>query len=370
MNFSIQREALLEPLQQVIGVVERRQTKPILANVLLAMKQDQSLSVIATDLEVQVVANTLFDSMVEQANITVSGRKLLDICRMLPPQTLMNLQKEQERLIIRAGQSRFVLATLPTEDFPQFEESQVHLEFAISQKELSNLLARTYFAMAQQDVRYYLNGMLFEIKQGRIIGVATDGHRFAMNSQAVAVDEAAAIQVIIPRKGVLELMRLLNNVDSEVLVILGQNHIRVQGEAFIFTSKLIDGRFPDYERILPRGVVGRTVVMSRELLRESLLRIAVLSAEKFRAVSLQLGEGLLRISSRNQEQQEEAEEITSVDYQEEPVEIAFNVNYLLDVLNTVADATVKLTFINTSNRMFVEEANNSDSLFLVMPLQL
>lgn len=368
MNFSIQREALLEPLQQVIGVVERRQTKPILANVLLAPKQNQSLSVIATDLEVQLVASAVFENIVDQTNVTVSGRKLLDICRMLPARTLINLKKEQERLVVRAGQSRFVLATLPAEDFPQFEESQVFLEFAISQKDLSDLLARTYFSMAQQDVRYYLNGMLFEVKQGKLVTVATDGHRFAMNSQPVEIDEAAAIQVIIPRKGVLELMRLLSNEDSEVRVIVGQNHVCVRGESFVFTSKLIEGRFPDYERVLPRNIEGKIVTIDRELLKESLLRVAVLSGDKFRAISLQLGEGLLRIFSRNQE--EEAEEITSVDYQEEAVEVAFNVNYLLDVLNAVADSTVKLTFIHASNRMFVEEVSNSDSLFLIMPLQL
>ncbi len=381
MHLSIQREALLEPLQLVVGVVERRQTKRILANVLLTV-EDQELSLTATDLEIELAANAKFTHTADASQAqalthpqpkptTVSGRKLLDICRVLPAQAQIELQEDGAgRLLIRAGCSRFVLATLPAEEFPRFEESEELLEFAIGQKEFNNLLLRTHFAMAQQDVRHYLNGMLLEIKQGKLIAVTTDGHRFAMNHQAVTVDPAVAAQVVVSRKGVLELMRLLGgNKASELTVILGQNHLRVSSKDFVFTSRLIDSRFPDYERIFPRET-GKTVLMNRELLRESLLRMAILSSDKCRVVSFQLSEDSLRIASRNLEQ-EEAEETVAVDYKQELVEIAFNVNYLLDVLNIVTDAEVKLTFTDAINRMFVTEVSSSnDHLFLIMPLQL
>ncbi|HVV67639.1 MAG TPA: DNA polymerase III subunit beta [Gammaproteobacteria bacterium] len=368
MNLTIQREALLEPLQLVIGVVERRQTMPILANVLLTV-EDDVLSVTATDLEIELIGRSRLEAPVkEPMQITISGRKLLDICRTLPEKVQIDLSQDKERLIVRSGRSRFILATMPVENFPAFEEGQTNLEFSVEQKHFNNLLQRTHFAMAQQDVRYYLNGMLFELKEGKMRTVATDGHRFAMTSIATPLAGQEKTQVIMPRKGVMELLRLLKNEASEVVAVVGENHLRVRGEAFTFTSKLIDGRFPDYERVLPK-TTGKFVAVDRDALREALMRVAILSNEKVRAVRLQLRSNLLHILANNPEQ-EEAEEVLTVDYDGEDMEIAFNVTYLLDVLNTVNTGEIKLTFLDANSRMFMEEANNEDSLFLIMPLQI
>jgi len=368
MKLSIQREALLEPLQLVIGVVERRQTLPILANVLLAI-EGKTLSITATDLEIELIGRVQLDEEVKEgARITVSGRKLLDICRALPAQAMIDLQQDKDRLIVRSGRSRFILATLPVESFPNFEEGDASLEFAITQKELNRLLQRTHFAMAQQDVRYYLNGMLLDIKEGKARAIATDGHRFAMNGASTAIADLNNVQVIMPRKGVLELMRLLKGDEAEVTTMIGQNHVRVHSPEFTFTSKLIDGRFPDYERVLPREA-GNSVIIDRDAFREALLRVAVLSNEKFRTIRLQLRSGLLHILANNPEQ-EEAEEILVVEYAGTELDIAFNVTYLLDILNTVAAGPTKLTFIDSNSRMFMEEAHGEDSMFLVMPLQI
>lgn len=367
MKLSIQREALLEPLQLVIGVVERRQTLPILANVLLRVDGPQ-LSITATDLEVELIARIVLDEPAkEPAQVTVPGRKLLDICRTLPEGATIDLQRDKERLIARSGRSRFILATLPVDSFPRFEEGQSTIEFSIGEKQLNNLFQRSHFAMAQQDVRYYLNGMLIDVKDGKIRTVATDGHRFAMNGHD-APDNKHAAQVIVPRKGIMELLRLLKSDDNNVNVSVGENQMRVHGNAFTFTSKLIDGRFPDYERVMPKEA-GKFLLIDRDTLKEALMRVAILSNEKFRAIRLQLRSGLLHILANNPDQ-EEAEEILSVDYAGDELDIAFNVTYLLDVLNTVSAGNIKLTFIDANSRMFMEEAEGQDSLFLVMPLQL
>ncbi len=368
MNLTIQREALLEPLQLVIGVVERRQTMPILANVLLTAEED-TLSVTATDTEIELIGRSRLEAPVQgRMQITASGRKLLDICRTLPEKANIDLLQDKERLIVRSGRSRFILATLPADDFPAFEEGHANLEFSVDQGHFNTLLLRTHFAMAQQDVRYYLNGMLFEIKEGKMRTVATDGHRFAMTSIAAPIAGQEKTQVIMPRKGVLELLRLLKNETSEVVTVVGENHLRIKGEAFTFTSKLIDGRFPDYERVLPKSA-GKFVAMDRDALREALLRVAILSGEKVRAIRLQLRANLLHILANNPEQ-EEAEEVLNIAYDGDDMEIAFNVNYLLDVLNTVAPGEIKLTFFDANSRMFMEETGNEDSLFLIMPLQI
>ncbi len=367
MKLSIQREALLEPLQLVIGVVERRQTLPILANVLLKI-DGSKLSVTATDLEMELIAHTtLSEEVSAPAQVTVSGRKLLDICRTLPENALIDIQHDKERLIARSGRSRFMLATLPVESFPSFEASPASLEFSMQQKELSALFQRSHFAMAQQDVRYYLNGMLIDVKQDKIRTVATDGHRFAMNGRNTE-NPLQSAQVIVPRKGIIELLRLLKHEDRSVNVSVSDNQMRVHGDEFTFTSKLIDGRFPDYERVMPTEA-GKSVTIDRDALKEALMRVAILSNEKFRAVRLQLRPGLLHILANNPDQ-EEAEEILPVEYTGNELDIAFNVTYLLDVLNTVSAGNIKLTFIDANNRVFMEEAHNEDSLFLIMPLQL
>ncbi len=368
MNLTLPRETLLEPLQLVIGVVERRQTMPILANVLLTAKED-TLSLTATDTEIELIGRAFLPAPTTQPlQMTVSGRKLLDICRSLPEKAEVHLQLERDRLLLKSGRSRFQLATLPVENFPAFDEGQIHLEFPITQTILNTLLQRTHFAMAQQDVRYYLNGMLLEVKENHVRTVASDGHRFALHSVTTPLSSPPLSQIILPRKGVLELLRLLKNDIGEAAATIGESHVRIHTDTFTFTSKLIDARFPDYERVLPRAT-GQSIILNRDELREALTRATILSNEKLRVAQLRLNNNLLHIVASNAEQ-EEAEEVLSIDYAGAPLEVAFNASYLLDVLNTIAPGEVKLTFVDGGSRMFMEEVGNDHSLFLIMPLQI
>ena len=248
MKFTAAREALLKPLQAVIGVVERRQTMPILSNVLV-IARDGQLSITATDLEVELVAHADVETE-SGGEITVSGRKLLDICRALPEGSDINISVSGEKLTVRAGRSRFNLATLPAAEFPLVEDIKAGQSLSVSQETLGRLIEKTHFSMAQQDVRYYLNGMLLETGDGHLRAVATDGHRLAL-CRAALDGKQDEQQVIVPRKGVLELQRLMTG-DGDLNIELGANHIRIQLDGIRFTSKLIDGRFPEYERVIPK----------------------------------------------------------------------------------------------------------------------
>ena len=369
MKIRIQRETLLKPLQAVINVVERRQTMPILSNVYLSVK-NKMLSLTATDLEVELRASAELEQAASAPlEITVPGRKLMDICRSLPEHASIDLSHEKEKVILRSGGSRFSLSTLPAADFPLIEENEGTAEFTIEPKNLRFLTQRTYFAMAQQDVRYYLNGMLLEVNDGNVKTVATDGHRLALNTINASVLNSTFLQVILPRKGVLELMRLLPESEGEVSVHVNNNHLRVMGSDFTFTSKLVDGRFPDYEKVLPKSG-NKEILVDREILKQALLRASILSNEKFRGIRLQLQAGLMRVLANNPEH-EEAEEQIPLNYTQENMEIAFNVTYLLDVLNTIDTLMVKMTFSDANSSILVQEHEGSNnSLFVVMPLML
>lgn len=367
MHFIIQREALLKPLQLVAGVVERRQTLPVLSNVLLVV-QGQQLSLTGTDLEVELVGRVPLEERAEPGEITVPARKLMDICKSLPNDTLIDIRVDEQRLLIKAGRSRFTLSTLPANDFPTVEEGPGSLTFTLVQSKLRRLIERTSFAMAQQDVRYYLNGMLLEMNAGVLRAVATDGHRLALCAMQAGIEHADRHQVIVPRKGILELARLLTEQDGEVCIVLGQHHIRATTGEFTFTSKLVDGKFPDYERVLPKGG-DKQVIGDRQLLREAFSRTAILSNEKYRGIRLQLAKGLLKIQANNPEQ-EEAEEEVAVDYNGDPLEIGFNVSYLLDVLGVMTAEQVRLTLSDANSSALLQEADNDDSAYVVMPMRL
>ncbi|QLH41974.1 MAG: DNA polymerase III subunit beta [Coxiellaceae bacterium] len=370
MNITIDRDTLLKPLQAVIGVVERRQTLPILANVLIST-HGNTLSITGTDLEVELQARMPLAEPVEASEITVPGRKLADICRSLPENASLQLVYEKDRIQLRSGRSRFTLTTLPASDFPRVQEDETSVEFSLAQEQLRHLIERTHFAMAQQDVRYYLNGMLLELNSGSIRAVATDGHRLALNSIDSALEHNGFLQVILPRKGVLELMRLLQDDNSLVTVCVGNSYIRIIGTDFTFTSKLVDGRFPDYERVLPKNG-NKTIVLERDLLKQALSRAAILSNEKFRGVRLQLKHGLMRVLANNPEQ-EEAEEEISLDYQQNDLEIGFNVSYLLDILNTIDSEKVRMIFSDPNSSVLVEEhepKHQRNGVFVVMPMRL
>lgn len=365
MKFEIQRETLLKPVQAVMGVVERRQTMPVLSNILLIAEKG-SLRLSGTDLEVELVASIDLAAS-EDGEITVPGRKLLDILKALPDDSMVTVQQDKDRVVIRSGRSRFTLSTLPAAEFPLIEDIKPQATFEISQGTLKELLDRTSFSMAQQDVRYYLNGLLLEMRGDVLRGVATDGHRLALYDVEAATGDSRH-QVIVPRKGILELLRLLNDADENVRVQIGSNHIRIEFAGLQFTSKLIDGRFPDYERVIPQGS-DKIVVMDRAMLREALGRTAILSNEKYRGIRVTLSDGQMQIQAHNPEQ-EEAEEELELDYSGGDLEIGFNVTYLMDALGAVEGETVQLSLADSNSSCLVEEPGNASARYVVMPMRL
>jgi DNA polymerase III subunit beta len=366
MKLSISRDALLKPLQSVIGVVERRQTMPILANVLLVAKNG-GLSVTATDLEVELVAQAEVEKVDVPGEITVPGRKLLDIARALPDGAKVGLQLEGDRLIIKSGRTRFVLSTLPAADFPLVEKVDAASRLKLPQKEITRLLDKTQFSMAQQDVRYYLNGLLIETSKKRVRAVATDGHRLALCDISIDNQEVSSGQVIIPRKGVMELHRLLGN-GAEIELAIGSNHVRAELEGIRFTSKLIDGRFPDYERVIPSANAS-TLKADRETLRASLQRASILSNEKYRGVRLELGKDTLKIQANNPDQEEARDEV-EVEYSGDAMEIGFNVTYLLDALAVVDGESVEIDFVDANSSCLIRGQKADLAKYVVMPMRL
>lgn len=365
MKFSAERESILAPLQAVIGVVERRQTMPILANVLVAGRGEQ-LSITATDLEVELVAKANV-SLQQGGEITLPGRKLLDIVKALPEKAQVTISVEGERATIRSGKSRFTLATLPASDFPTVEDIRAQKAVLVAQSALRRLLDKTHFSMAQQDVRYYLNGMLLETDGKTLRTVATDGHRLSYCETTLEHEAGPAQQVIVPRKGVLELQRLLNG-ETNVELAIGTNHVRAQIGDIRFTSKLIDGRFPEYSRVIPSNPTKR-IAADRDVLRSALQRAAILSNEKYRGIRLAVKPGVLLLQSHNPEQ-EEAEEELEINYAGEELEIGFNVNYLLDALAAVDGGEVEIGLTDANNSCLLSSGATPQAKYVVMPMRL
>jgi DNA polymerase-3 subunit beta len=373
MKFTTSRSTLLKPVQAVIGVVERRQTMPILANVLLVVR-GQELAVTATDLEVELVARVPLDKVDSAGEVTVPGRKLLDICRALPDDASVQINLDGDRLIVKSGRSRFVLGTLPAAEFPVVDDVDPVQSLQLAQADLRRLLDKTHFAMAQQDVRYYLNGLLLETGKKSVRAVATDGHRLALCELPTEGTKGGSKgmkgdghQVIIPRKGVQELQRLLTGEDAVVLAI-GSNHVRATIGDIRFTSKLIDGRFPDYERVIPKPQ-GNVLKAGRDVLRQALQRAAILSNEKYRGVRLEVGDSTLRIQANNPDQEEARDEL-EVEYGGQSLEIGFNVNYLLDALAAVDGEQVEIGFIDANSSCLISGAGGSPARYVVMPMRL
>jgi DNA polymerase-3 subunit beta len=366
MKIIAKRESILSPLQAVIGVVERRQTMPILANVLLSAKGGR-LAVTATDLEVELVATSEVDVQ-RNGEITVPGRKLLDICRALPEGAEITMTLDGEKMSVRARRSRFTLSTLPSGEFPTVEEINGQQALRVPQKDFKRLLEKTHFSMAQQDVRYYLNGLLLETSAKSLRSVATDGHRLALCDVDLPEGAKPGQQVIVPRKGVLELQRILGHDDQVLELAIGVNHIRVQIGDIRFTSKLIDGRFPEYGRVIPNDP-PRIVSAVREDLRQALQRAAILSNEKYRGIRFAVKPNALTIQSHNPEQ-EEAEEEVEVSYEGDELEIGFNVNYLLDALAAVEGADVQIGLTDGNSSCLIRSAGDAGARFVVMPMRL
>ena len=366
MKFSLSREALLKPLQLVVGVVERRQTLPILSNVLLSLDGSR-LAVTGTDLEVEIIGHADVVSADEAGEVTVSARKLLDICRSLPEGASVKFSSSDGKAQVVSGRSRFTLATLPANEFPSVDNGENNIEFDIDAAILRNLIDATSFAMAQQDVRYYLNGMLWEVSANKLRAVATDGHRMALCDAECSIEVSELTKAILPRKGVIELSRLVAD-EGSVRVAMGSNHIRVNGSDYCFTSKLVDGAYPDYDRVLPKGG-DKLVEGNRAELKQAFGRTAILSNEKYRGVRIMLSNGAIKMVANNPEQ-EEAEEEVGVDYAGDELEIGFNVSYLLDVLNVLKGDAVRLTLSDSSSSALVEDAADGAAVYVVMPMRL
>ena len=366
MRFSLQREVLLKPLAQVVNVVERRQTLPVLAN-LLARVDGDLLSLTGTDLEVEMVARTRVEDA-ESGETTIPARKLFEIVRALPDGSKVTITQTGDKVIVSAGRSRFTLASLPANDFPALDEVDATERVRVGEASLKELIERTAFAMAQQDVRYYLNGLLFDLRDKALRCVATDGHRLALCEAPLEETVQTKRQIIVPRKGVLELQRLLEGGDRELELEMGRSHIRVKRDDVTFTSKLIDGRFPDYEAVIPIGA-DREVKVDREAFRASLQRAAILSNEKYRGVRIEVSPGQLKINAHNPEQEEAQEEIEA-DTRVDSLVIGFNVNYLLDALSALRDEHVVVQLRDSNSSALVREASSEKCRHVVMPLRL
>ncbi len=365
MKLRAARDVLLKPLQAVIGVVERRQTMPILSNVLLVAR-DGVLSVTATDLEVELVAQAELE-VKTGGEITVSGRKLLDICRALPDGADIEINASAEKLNVRSGRSKFTLATLPATEFPTVEDIKAGQTIQLPQEVLARLIEKTHFSMAQQDVRYYLNGMLLETGGSQVRAVATDGHRLALCQAELDGASLEEQQVIVPRKGVLELQRLMGG-EGMLNIELGANHVRIQLGGIRFTSKLIDGRFPEYDRVIPKDS-SNELCADRDALRSALQRTAILSNEKYRGIRLIIRDSGVVLQAHNPEQ-EEAEEELEVSYSGDDIEIGFNVNYLLDALGAVDSENVTLSVQDSNSSCLIRDPASDDCKFVVMPMRL
>ncbi|HEX8009507.1 MAG TPA: DNA polymerase III subunit beta [Casimicrobiaceae bacterium] len=362
----VSRDALLKPLQAVSGIVERRQTLPILANVLLEQRNGH-LFVTATDLEMQITASSELASKQDQA-VTVGGRKLQDLLRALPEGSSLNVDTAAGKMTVRAGRSRFNLQTLPAADYPRIGLSQEQLQtIALPQRDFRGLLKLAEFAMAQQDIRYYLNGMLLVIDKGSLQAVATDGHRLSYAS--IAVPETYSRQeVILPRKTVLELGKLLEDSEAPVTIDVLTNQVRFRFSNIELVSKVVDGKFPDYNRVIPSGH-PKHIELARAELLQALQRAAILSNEKFRGVRLVLGTDQLKIICTNSEQ-EEAEEEIEVAYKGEALDIGFNITYLLDVLHNLSADRVVVALGDANSSALITMPERSDYKYVVMPMRI
>lgn len=366
MKISANRDDLLKPLQQIVGVVERRQTLPILANVLIAVKDNQ-LSLTATDLEVELRTSAPAECSGE-LEFTLPARKLMDICKALPEGAGITLDVEGDKAVLRSGRGRYTLGMLPAQDYPSIEPTKASERFSLPVGAIKRLIDKTQFAMAQQDVRYYLNGLLLEVRPGRVRAVATDGHRLALCDAAFTTDTSMDLQVILPRKAVIELGRLFADTDNEAEFEISNSHLRVHLDHSSFTTKLIDGRFPDYERVMPNGEASM-MLSDKDTLKQALARTAILSNEKYRGIRFRLSKGLLHLQAHNPEQ-DEAEEEIEVDYDGGEMTIGFNVGYLLDVLGVLDGDQVQIAVIDSNSSSLVTQKDSTECRYVVMPMRL
>lgn len=364
MHITVKREHLIKPLGVVAGVVERRKTLPILSN-LLIRSTGGLITLTGTDLEVEVSA-TVSGSGTD-GEMTLPARKLHEICRALPADADVAISLDKDKALVRSGKSRFKLLTMPVAEFPTIETTAWTSSFSIPQNDLRWLLEKTMFCMAHQDVRYYLNGLLVEISSELVRMVATDGHRLSLAEMPIK-NHAGISQVILPRKGVMEIASFLGSTDESVEISLGTNHLRVVMEGVVFTTKLIDGKFPDYSKVVPKNQ-GKQVLVERDTFRETLSRVAILSNEKYRGVRFGLSSGAMTITAHNPEQ-EEAQEELPINYRGEELEIGFNVNYINEAIGAVGSEQVEIGLNDPNSSCLIREPGKNNYLYVVMPMRL
>lgn len=370
MKFVCSKNALLRPLQQVVGVVERRQTLPVLANVLVVAGGAEDAAVVTltgTDLEVELVGQ-LAATVDLPGSVTIPARKFVDIVRQLPDGVEIGVELTGDKVVIRSGRFKSSLSTLPAIDFPTVDSTAAEVSTVVEASQFKRLLDQTAFGMAIQDVRFFLNGMLLEVGANYLRSVTTDGHRLSLATQKCENGERVHKQVIVPRKGVLELLRLLADSEGEVRLELGSSHLHASTNVLSMTTKLIDGRFPDYERVIPRNG-DKVVVADREAFHQMLSRTAILSNEKYRAIRFVLADGLITLSASNAEH-ESAQESLSVEYAGPEVEIGFNAGYVQDVLSVLKGSEIRLTLHDENSSAVLEDPDTEDALYVVMPMKL
>jgi DNA polymerase-3 subunit beta len=366
VKFQIKREALLQALHAVVEIVEKRQTMPIISHLLLKA-HGETLTLTSTDQELELCTQASIQPE-EEGLATIPARKLFDICRQLPKQSQMSFSLTKERLTLQSGRSRFIFTSFAADKFPHLDEIRSDRKLTVPKQNLRQLLERTHFAMAQQDVRYYLNGLLLEVRSDKLRAVATDGHRLALSDIFQPIEIKEEIQVIAPRKAITELRRLLNDDEDSIEITFSENHLQFNIDQIRFTTKLIDGRFPDYQRVIPENN-NKRLTGNRESIYQALTRTAILSNEKFRGVRLRLEGSTLKLQAQNPER-EEAEEEMEVDYDGSSLEIGFNVNYLIDALTVMEGKEFIMDMSTSDASSLLWEKGDESSRFVVMPMRL
>jgi DNA polymerase III subunit beta len=366
MKFNINREEILTPLQQIVSVIEKRQTMPILSNVLIVINDDQ-LILTGTDLEIQIIAKININ-LATPGSITVPARKFLDICRLLPNGAEMKVEQQDDKVKILSNRSRFSLSCLPADNYPEFSESELENQFFINAGKFKKALDKTLFCMANQDVRYYLNGLLLNISNSKLKLVASDGHRLSIYEDYLDQGTGYEARIIFPRKGVLELSRLLDDPEVELKVEFSANNIRIFIKNLIFSAKLVDSKYPDFGKVFQQEFFN-PIHIQKQILKDALTRVAILSNEKFKGVTLDITPDSLRISTHNPEH-DEAEEELVIEYMGEPLSIAFNAQYLLDAVSNLDSELAVLTIASNASSCFIDEPDDCVYKFIVMPMRL
>ncbi len=366
MKFIINREQIFAPLQKIVSVIEKRQTMPILSNILLIVNEN-SLVLTGTDLEIQLVAKISIESE-KSGKVTIPARKLFDIVKLLPANADITIAYSDDKVKITSGRSRFLLAILPADNYPEFLETGLENEFFMNAGVLKKALDKTIFCMANQDVRYYLNGLLLHISNSKLKLVTSDGHRLSIYEDKIGMETGYESRIILPRKGIMELSKLLDNEEIELKIQFSDNNIRIEVDNFIFSAKLVDSKYPDFNKVFDQSFFNQLHIQKQPLL-ETLTRVAILSNEKFKGVTFDVSNDLLKLSSHNPEH-DEAEEELIIQYQGDPISIAFNSQYLLEAVSKLDSELAVLTIASNSSSCFIEEPEQQSYKFIVMPMRL